>query len=260
MRRIAITAALLAVTAALAPAGASAAVGNARLLSCDSALDPAARARGVRGPHARGARHDADADALHAPDPPQGQSNWHALSAPGFGRWLSANPGIGRYVYTKRVVSVFAPASYRTVVRFRWLGRGGRRIASRSLDLTRLPAARPAPQPAPARDRRARRRRRRARSLRRAGREPREDRRRPLRRRGHRERGDADARADARPRPRRARARRGRRPALHGGLDADRRRRPHRRRRRARGRRTTASACRAPPRRPREGKLASNSP
>ena len=58
------------------------------------------------------------------------QSNWHALSAPGFGRWLSANPGIGRYVYTKRVVSVFAPASYRTLVRFRWLGRGGRRIAS----------------------------------------------------------------------------------------------------------------------------------
>ena len=130
MRRIAITAALLAVIAALAPAGASAASGSARLLGCDSALDPAARLaafegrmRSVRGTTRMQMRFTLQTRR-------KVQSNWHALSAPGFGRWLSANPGIGRYVYTKRVVSVFAPASYRTLVRFRWLGRGGRRIAS----------------------------------------------------------------------------------------------------------------------------------
>ncbi len=60
----------------------------------------------------------------------KGQVNWHALSAPGFGRWLSSDPGVGRYVYTKRVVALLAPATYRTLVRFRWIGRGGRRIAS----------------------------------------------------------------------------------------------------------------------------------
>ena len=132
MRRIAITAALL--TAALAPATATAApataTGAARLVSCDSALDPAdrlatfeGRMRTVRGTARMQMRFTLQTRAKDL-------VNWHALAAPGFGRWLSADPGVGRYVYTKRVVSLFAPASYRTVVRFRWLGRGGRRIAS----------------------------------------------------------------------------------------------------------------------------------
>jgi hypothetical protein len=59
-----------------------------------------------------------------------GQVHWHALAAPGFGRWLSSDPGIGRYLYTKRVVALEAPASYRTIVRFRWLGGDGHRVAS----------------------------------------------------------------------------------------------------------------------------------
>src|SRR5215210_1468001 len=132
MRRIAITAALLA--AALAPATATAAPttasGAARLVSCDSALDPAdrlatfeGRMRTVRGTARMQMRFALQTRA-------KGQVNWHALAAPGLGRWLSADPGVGRYVYTKRVVALFAPASYRTVVRFRWLGRGGHRIAS----------------------------------------------------------------------------------------------------------------------------------
>ena len=71
MRRLVITAALL--LTALAPATASAAPsGSARLLACDSALDPADRDGDVRGAHAHGARRDAAADALHAPDPQQG--------------------------------------------------------------------------------------------------------------------------------------------------------------------------------------------
>jgi CARDB len=132
MRRIAITAALLA--SALAPATAAAApataTGAARLVSCDSALAPAdrlatfeGRMRTVRGTARMQMRFTLQTRA-------KDQVNWHALAAPGFGRWLSADPGVGRYVYTKRVVSLFAPASYRTVVRFRWLGRGGHRIAS----------------------------------------------------------------------------------------------------------------------------------
>ena len=56
---------------------------------------------------------------------------WHALAAAGFGRWLTSDAGVGRYVYTKRVVSLVAPASYRTMVRFRWLDADGDRVASR---------------------------------------------------------------------------------------------------------------------------------
>jgi hypothetical protein len=59
------------------------------------------------------------------------EPSWQGLSAPGFGRWLSSDLGVGRYVYTKRVVALVAPAWYRTTVRFRWIGRGGRRLASR---------------------------------------------------------------------------------------------------------------------------------
>jgi hypothetical protein len=49
-----------------------------------------------------------------------------ALSAPGFGAWLSASSGTSRYVYTKRVENLLAPASYRVKVRFRWLNAAGK--------------------------------------------------------------------------------------------------------------------------------------
>ena len=129
MRRVALIAALLA--SATAPAAASAApTGTARLLACDSALDPAdrmatfeGRMRTVRGATRLQMRFTLQTRSKE-------QLSWHALPAPGFGKWLSSDTGVGRYVYTKRVVALFAPASYRTFVRFRWIGRGGRRIAS----------------------------------------------------------------------------------------------------------------------------------
>ena len=129
MRRFATTAALL--CALLAPAAASAApTGSARLLTCESALDPADRMATFEGRMrtVRGATRLQMRFTLQTRG--KGQVNWRALSAPGFGRWLSSDPGIGRYVYTKRVVALLAPASYRTQVRFRWVGRGGRRLAS----------------------------------------------------------------------------------------------------------------------------------
>jgi hypothetical protein len=48
-----------------------------------------------------------------------------AITAPGFGAWISAAPGTSRYVYTKRVENLLAPASYRVKVRFRWLDATG---------------------------------------------------------------------------------------------------------------------------------------
>src|SRR5215213_10065283 len=121
MCRLVITAALACALAA--PAAASAApVGAARLVSCDSALDPADRTATFEGRmrRVRGATRLLMRFTLQSRT--KDQSSWHALAAPGFGRWLSSDPGVGRYVYTKRVIALVAPASYRTIVRFRWLG------------------------------------------------------------------------------------------------------------------------------------------
>jgi hypothetical protein len=114
---------------ALAPP-AQAASSGVRLLSCESALDPAARdatfegrmrvRKGARKMQMRFTLQTRGAD----------EPGWHKLPASGFGKWLTSDPGIGRYVYTKRVVELEAPASYRTVVRFRWLDAGGDPVAS----------------------------------------------------------------------------------------------------------------------------------
>ena len=54
---------------------------------------------------------------------------WSAVTAPGFGSWVSSAAGTSRYVYTKRVESLLAPAAYRVLLRFRWTGPGGRVLA-----------------------------------------------------------------------------------------------------------------------------------
>jgi hypothetical protein len=58
------------------------------------------------------------------PDEP----DWSGLSVPGFSSWVSSDPGKTRYVYTKRVEALFAPASYRVSTRFRWLDAQGETI------------------------------------------------------------------------------------------------------------------------------------
>jgi hypothetical protein len=57
------------------------------------------------------------------------RDHYTALAAPGFGTWVGPSPGTTRYVYTKRVENLIAPASYRVKVRFRWLNAAGRGIA-----------------------------------------------------------------------------------------------------------------------------------
>jgi len=62
---------------------------------------------------------------VSTPDSPR----WSAVAAPGFGTWVSSSPGTARYVYTKRVENLLAPASYRVLVRFRWMTPEGRILA-----------------------------------------------------------------------------------------------------------------------------------
>ena len=59
-----------------------------------------------------------------------GELSWRNVTAPGLDTWLSSDHGVGRYGYLKTVRNLSAPASYRTVVRFRWLDAEGEVIRS----------------------------------------------------------------------------------------------------------------------------------
>ncbi|HEY3019900.1 MAG TPA: CARDB domain-containing protein [Solirubrobacteraceae bacterium] len=48
------------------------------------------------------------------------------IQAPGLGAWRSSVPGIDIFRYHKQVANLAAPGQYRALVRFRWLGDGGR--------------------------------------------------------------------------------------------------------------------------------------
>jgi hypothetical protein len=126
MRQLALTLLLLGVLAAPAHAATS----GVRLTGCQSALDPLDRVASFEGRmkvkhHARRMQMRFTLQTRSADQP-----RWHKLPAAGFGKWLTSNPGIGRYVYTKRVIELEAPASYRTIVKFRWLDAAGARVAS----------------------------------------------------------------------------------------------------------------------------------
>ena len=54
-----------------------------------------------------------------------GEQHWRRLQAKGFGVWERARPKVAGLVFTKRVTGLPVPASYRALVRFRWLTAGG---------------------------------------------------------------------------------------------------------------------------------------
>ena len=139
--------ALLIATLALltaAPA-AIAAPAKARLTACEPALDQAQRTATFAGD----VRTIPGASRLQVKFVLQARTEdepeWAPVAAPGFGTWNSSAPGIGRYVYTKTVENLLAPAAYRAVVRFRWLTATGRTLlrARRTSRVCRQPDLRP---------------------------------------------------------------------------------------------------------------------
>jgi CARDB protein len=110
------------------PAAADAA--SVKVVDCVPALDPAARTttfearmRPARGSERMQVRFTLQMreDGLHL---------WRRVAAEGFDSWLSSLAGVRRYSYAKTVVNLAAPASYRTVVRFRWLDADGAVVKS----------------------------------------------------------------------------------------------------------------------------------
>jgi hypothetical protein len=75
----------------------------------------------------------------------RGRRGYRRVAAPGFGVWTTADPGVTRYVYTRRVESLLGPARYRVHVRFRWLDAAGHAIG-RATSRSR-PCRQPDPRP-----------------------------------------------------------------------------------------------------------------
>jgi hypothetical protein len=55
----------------------------------------------------------------------RGEGEFHTILAPGLGVWRASEPGVKIYKYVKQVTNLTAPAAYRAIVRFRWLGERG---------------------------------------------------------------------------------------------------------------------------------------
>jgi hypothetical protein len=100
------------------------------LSDCDRGPDATARAAVFEGQMraVRGARRMQMRFTLQAQTPDSG--GWRSVAAPGFGSWVTSATGTSRYVYTKRVEGLLAPAAYRVQLRFRWLSADGRTLAT----------------------------------------------------------------------------------------------------------------------------------
>jgi hypothetical protein len=83
-----------------------------------------------------------------------GEALYHTVSAPGLGVWRESDVKVKIYKYLKQVTNLSSPASYRALVRFRWLGARGHvirraeRVTSRCVQpAPPPPAAPPSAQP-----------------------------------------------------------------------------------------------------------------
>jgi hypothetical protein len=54
-----------------------------------------------------------------------GQPGYHEVTAPGLGVWRGSEAGVRIYRYVKQITNLSAPAVYRAVVHFRWMGEKG---------------------------------------------------------------------------------------------------------------------------------------
>ncbi len=106
------------------PAAADAA--SVKVVDCTPALDPATRSAtfDARVRAARGSDRMQVRFMLQVRDEGFG-TRWRKVVAPGFEQWLTSASGVRRYAYTRTIQNLTAPASYRTIVRFRWLDADG---------------------------------------------------------------------------------------------------------------------------------------
>jgi hypothetical protein len=79
------------------------------------------------------------------------EAAFHTITAPGLGAWRASEAKVKVYKYFKQVTNLHSPASYRALVRFRWLSARGRvlRQTERLTPRCLQPASPPSPPPGP---------------------------------------------------------------------------------------------------------------
>ena len=110
---------------AVAAPPASSAAASVRVADCTSALEPEARSATFEARVKAIAGSDRLAVRFSLQTRGEDELGWRKVTAPGLDAWLTSDAGVGRYGYAKTVQNLAAPASYRVVVRFRWLGPEG---------------------------------------------------------------------------------------------------------------------------------------
>jgi hypothetical protein len=130
VKRAALILAAMAMLAAAPAAGVAQSVARVALVSCDTGLAAADRGVVYEGRMRRisGTRRMQMRFALQWRQP--GAKRWSAVQGPGLGSWVSSDRGVKSYTFTKRIENLAAPASYRVLVRFRWLDSRGHAIDS----------------------------------------------------------------------------------------------------------------------------------
>lgn len=128
------TALVLVALAALAPAPAARAAEPAAhvvMTACTTGLDAQDRAVTYEGRMRRlsGTRRMQMRFALQVRA--RAAAKWTAVKGPGLNVWVTSNTGVARYSFSKHIENLGAPASYRVMVRFRWLDARRRRIDDR---------------------------------------------------------------------------------------------------------------------------------
>jgi CARDB len=116
------------------PAAASAA--SVKLVECVPALDAAERSATfeTRMHPARGSERMQVRFTLQVKE--RGLPGWRRVVAEGLDRWQTSYPHVRRYIHSKTIRNLSVPASYRTVVRFRWLDADGE-VLLRARDTSR---------------------------------------------------------------------------------------------------------------------------
>ena len=138
MRRLLVL--TFAVLLALPAAAHAAPAASVAVLACTTALAPSERSATFEA-RVRKRESSARMQVRFRLEMREPGGAWRPLAAEGFDRWLTSRAGVRRYSYAKTVQNLTAPASYRTVVRFRWLDRRGRLLlrASRTSKVCRQP-------------------------------------------------------------------------------------------------------------------------
>jgi hypothetical protein len=123
MRRIALMIACFAALAAPAQAATNAGVALTACSSRERAAEFEARMAAAEGATRMRMRFTLQVRKA-------GKATFRRVAAPGFSDWTTADPGTRKYVFTRRVEALIGPASYRAMVRFRWVDVHGKTVAT----------------------------------------------------------------------------------------------------------------------------------